>query len=97
MQGLAVSELQKQALWLIGVLMGVALKEALTNIHAVFVGCDDPLDWLLGTVRLLLFLFVSLRFYLGAVHYFSAAFEALPSSSELPRRRFDRDLIFGTL
>jgi hypothetical protein len=95
MQRLAVSELQKQALWLVGVLMGIAIKEAMTNIHAVFVSHFELLDWLLGAVPLLLFFLVSLRFYLSAIQYFTVAFESSAPASELRRQRFSVDLIFG--
>jgi hypothetical protein len=96
MQRLAVSELQKQTLWLVGVLMAVALKEAITNSHAVFFGRDEPWGWLVVGGRLSLFLFVSLRFYLSAVQHFSTAFEPPPASA-LRHRQVGRDLIFGII
>jgi hypothetical protein len=97
MQRLALSDLQKQALWLIGVLMGVALKEAMTNTHAVFVNRGEPWGWLMALVRLLLFWLVSLRFYLGAVYYFNTSFDEPPSVSGVLRRQFGRDLTFGLI
>jgi hypothetical protein len=96
MQRLAVPELQKQVLWLLGVLMGVALKEAITNSHAVFLNRDEPWGCLIG-LRLIPFLCVSLCLYIGTIQHFSAAFETSPSASELRRRRIGWDLIFGLI
>jgi hypothetical protein len=50
----------------------------------------------LGLVRLFLFWFVSLRFYLGAVQYFNASFEPSAPTRDL-RRRFGKDLSLGLI
>ena len=56
MSRLAESELRKQALWLVGVLTALAIKEAIGHSHAVFFNRDEPCHWLMGLVRLIMFL-----------------------------------------
>jgi hypothetical protein len=77
--------------------MSLAIKEAITHVHAVFISRIEPRDWLLAMARLFLFFLVSLCFYLGAVQYFNVAFGQVASVIDLRRRRFVGDLIFGLI
>jgi hypothetical protein len=97
MERLAVSELQKQALWLFGVLLGVAIKEAIASFHADVFSRGEMWNRFFGALRILLFLFVSLRFYLGAIQYFNAAFGPSVPASELRRGRLGWDLALGLI
>jgi hypothetical protein len=95
MQPLAVSELQKHTIWLMGVLVSLAIKEAITQVSVVFANRIEPWDGLLALARLTLFLPVSLGFYLGTVQYFNVVFGQSASAIELRRRRFAWDVVFG--
>lgn len=96
MPRLGVSELQKQALWLIGVLMALVIREAIVNSHAVFLSRGEPGSLLMGLLRLITFSAVSLRFYLGAVQYFNTAFELAPVN-DLRSQRIGSDLVLGLI
>jgi hypothetical protein len=94
MERLAPLELQKQAVWLFGVLTGVAIKEVITRFHAELVSRGELWGGVLLTARLVLFLMVCLRFYFGAVQYFTAVYARSVPTNEL-QLRFGTDLIFG--
>ncbi|MBK9165982.1 MAG: hypothetical protein IPM24_00800 [Bryobacterales bacterium] len=69
------NDLRKQCLWLYGVVVGLAIREAIVSVVPVFTTGDldpAPSERYLLLFRLALFLLVSARFYLGAAIVFSA-------------------------
>jgi len=100
--------IRKQAFWLYGVIVGLAIKEALTNVlphvfrasKAGEMGQHMP-----EVVRLVLFLILSVRFYLGATQYFDEAFEkihprigsdgTITEENQYRRKSFGLDFIVG--
>lgn len=91
------AELQKQALWLFGVLVGLAIKEAITKVYGDVVGRGEFWGGLLEGARLFVFLMVILRFYLGAVQYFNAAYASQVAARDNVNRQFGTDFLFGFL
>lgn len=91
------SELQKQALWLFGVLVGLAIKEAITDVYDDILNRNEPWGGLLEATRLVLFFVVILRFYLGAIQYFNAAYSPSVASTDLLKKRFGTDFVFGLM
>lgn len=100
--------IRKNAIWLFGVLVGLALKEALTAIVPHFL---NPTDGVRGNHiaefwRLFVFVVVAVRFFFGATVYFDDAYErcdyvpkdapvGTPPVSQYESKSFGADFLFG--
>lgn len=94
----------KHAFWLYGVIIGLAIKQAIdsvlphwinpaavpANIHPTH---GKYLEWL----RLFVFLFLAVRFYLGSAYYFGQVHESDTADADFPNRSFGTDFILGFL
>ena len=91
------SELQKQAIWLYGVLVGLSIKEALTDVFDHRVQQEIQHFWggSLELSRLCLFLLLIVRFYLGAVQYFHAVYGSANADTNYPTKSFRNDFLIG--
>ena len=90
------SELQKQTLWLYGVLVGLAIEGAVTSVYQhVAQGQEFSEGGWLTAIRLFIFLMVIVRFYLGAVQYFYAVYRAPTADTEFPTKSFRLDFLLG--
>ncbi len=87
-------KIKREVLWFYGVLVGLALKEALVPVISHYI--DPPRN----TVRtehfqefwrLLIFVLLAVRFYLGAVIYFSDVYD----STKYPTKSFGTDFLVG--
>ncbi|HXI24425.1 MAG TPA: hypothetical protein VNG71_11230 [Pyrinomonadaceae bacterium] len=103
----------KHAFWLYGVLVGVAIKEALESIsHLVNPArLEDELTHLGAVVqyahhdfglipevfRLTVFLVLTVRFYLGSAFYFGAVYEAPGAREKFPITNYPADFFSGFL
>lgn len=91
--------LSKHALWLYGVIVGLAIKHALeTTLPHLFEPPDDK-TWrlVLESTRLFVFLLLIIRFYLGGVVYFEKVYSGAASRLKYPIRTFSLDFMFGTV
>lgn len=91
------SELQKQAIWLYGVLVGLAIKEAITRVydHSTV---PEPQHFWAGTLewaRLAVFLLLIIRFYLGSVQYFYSVYRSPKADTSYPDKSFGKDFLLG--
>lgn len=100
----AVSDtLRKEALWLFGIMVGLALKEALTSVMPHLIDPPDGfrINHLEELWRLLVFIVLAVRFYFGSAVYFHEAYariHPLPEGSKPdaePANRYS-DKSFGT-
>lgn len=73
--------IRKQAFWLYGVIVGLAVKEALTRVlpHIFKENADQLERHLPEIARLFIFLILCVRFYLGSTQYFDEAYEKIHS------------------
>jgi hypothetical protein len=89
------SELQKQTLWLFGVLVGLAIKEIITGVYHHITEQQHFWGGFLEGIRLVVFLIVIVRFYLGAVQYFYAVYRSPNADTNYPNKSFRTDFLFG--
>jgi hypothetical protein len=89
------AELQKQTLWLFGVLVGLAIKEALTDVYDHAVAGEHILGGWVESIRLFVFLLIAVRFYLGAVTYYYNVYGADNADTEYPQKSFRLDFLFN--
>lgn len=101
--------IRKQAFWLYGVIIGLAVKEALTHVlpHIFKAHVSGMVQHLPEVLRLIVFLVLCVRFYLGAAQYFDEAYEKVdvqPSTeegaldseeSQYKKKSFGLDFLFG--
>jgi len=90
-------EIHKHAYWLFGVVVGLAIKEALTAVVPhLMARPTDTLWWaaLEDFVRLVMFLFLIVRFYLGSAYYFEEAY-AGPNATKYPTKNYFLDFLCG--
>lgn len=101
MENRSRDNLLQHAIWLYGVIVGFAIEKALSDVvPRIFAASDDAAgaaalskgDLLSDIVRLIIFLAVIIRFYLGAVIFFDSAHKG---SSEKAKREFALDFLFG--
>jgi hypothetical protein len=88
--------LHKHAFWLYGVIVGLAIREALTkNVPHIISPPEGPW-WATAQdgVRLLLFLILIVRFYLGSAYYFEEAHVA-PGATAFSKKNYFVDFLFG--
>jgi hypothetical protein len=107
---MAPDSIRKQALWLYGVIIGLALKEAFVLTLPHVVETQKPFhvrsEHFTEGLRLFCFIVLAIRFYFGAVVYFEEAYEkqhpppegsapGTPSANKYPTKSFGTDFIFG--
>lgn len=90
--------INKQAFWLFGVIVGLAIKEGLVAVFPhIFASDNNRLESLLEGARFLVFFILITRFYLGSVYYFEEAYFRADAAARYPRRNFMSDFIFGLI
>jgi hypothetical protein len=91
--------LSRHALWLYGVIVGLAIKHALESVLIHFYVPPDARRWpiLLEATRLFVFLLMIIRFYLGGIVYFEKVYGSPDSANKYPDRTFSLDFMFGTI
>jgi hypothetical protein len=96
----------KHALWIYGVLIGLALKEAITGVVPHFLGAsgEPTAERYAELARFIAFAFMSVRFYLGAAvvfegHHSEALRGPLADDDEAQRldRQFGADFLCGLI
>ena len=93
----------KHAFWLYGVIIGLAIKQALDSVlpHWINPGVAPDLHPLHGKylewLRLFVFLFLAIRFYLGSAYYFGQVHESDSADKDFPHRSFGTDFVLGFL
>ena len=90
-------DLHKHGLWLYGIILSLAIKEALTHVapHVFNPPAGDARGLIAEFGRLLLFLFLSVRFYLRAVRFFQRAYNNPDSDERYKTKSFPIDFLFG--
>jgi hypothetical protein len=106
--------IHKHAFWLYGVLVGVAIKEALETGVAHIVAPDRLMDEFhhMGVafnyphpetsgwpeiIRVVVFLVLIVRFYLGSAFYFGAVYQATRAREKFPITNYAADFFSGFL
>jgi hypothetical protein len=108
------SAIHKHAFWLYGVLVGVAIKEALETgvahivspdrlmqeLHHVGAVINFPHGQVSGwpeIIRVIVFLVLIVRFYLGAAFYFGAVYQSETAKKKFPITNYAADFFSGFL
>ena len=98
--------LRRQTFWLYGVIIGLAIKDALETVvgHLMVPPDGSYRDVVPETVRLLVFLLTAIQFYLGSVWFFDKFHEGPelppeqpPDDTAMPTKRasYSVDFLFG--
>lgn len=94
-------ESRYSAFWLYGILVGLAIKEALERVVPHLIEPIDvsaaPRSLYLEVLRLTVFLCLIIRFYLGTQYYFSIAYESESSDQAYPIKSYTADFVFRFL
>ena len=87
----------KQGFWLYGVIVGLAVKEALSNVipHIFMLSSNDPWAFVPESLRFLVFIVLIIRFYLGSVIFFEEAYFSEDANKRYPNKNFSIDFLFG--
>jgi hypothetical protein len=108
------SAIHKHAFWLYGVLVGVAIKEALESgvahivnpghlmeeLHHMGVPINFPHTEVSGwpeVIRIIVFLVLIVRFYLGSAFYFGAVYQSENARVKFPITNYAADFFSGFL
>jgi hypothetical protein len=88
--------LHKHAFWLYGVIVGLAIKEALSKIVPHLMNPPDGPWWadVEDFARLIIFIFLVIRFYLGSAFYFEEAYTG-PNHVKYVKKNYFLDFLFG--
>src|SRR5258708_36586817 len=91
--------LRKQSFWLYGVIVGLAIKESLETVVRHLISPPPGLlhDTLPESSRLLVFLFLIIQFYLGAVWYFDEVYENPETAKDYTDKNYAVDFLFGLI
>jgi len=96
------TNIRKNAFWLYGVIIGLAIKEAITGVlpHFYRAPINQLVDHVPELIRLAIFLALSIRFYLGSTHYFDEAYKGAQSQPETgikaaSKNNYGLDFVFG--
>ncbi|HZH29625.1 MAG TPA: hypothetical protein VEY11_02445 [Pyrinomonadaceae bacterium] len=88
--------LHKDAFWLYGIIVGLAIREALTEVLPhIFSTTSIPFEHFLEGVRLLVFLILAIRFYLGSVTYFRDAYICEKAKADYSKKNYFLDFFVG--
>lgn len=87
------NELRRHCLWLYGIIVGLAIREAIVRVLPHFTAKDFLFDWhaLLEVLRLAVFLLVITRFYFGA----AVVFRQIGPGESFPTKNDGVDLLAG--
>lgn len=92
--------LHKQALWLYGVLVGLSIGEALRSAIPHIISIPPPAGIAYGRwsdlIRLVVFLTVIIRFYLGAAAFFDEEY-IKRVEAKYPQKSFGTDFLIGII
>jgi hypothetical protein len=93
----ATQSLHRHAFWIYGVIVGLAIKEALVAVLPhLFKPPFEPLRTEFYEIcKLLIFLIVITRFYLGSAYFFEEAHCSDNCVSKYPQRSYAMDFLFG--
>lgn len=94
--------LHKHAFWLYGVIVALAIQKALLavvpDVFAAFqTHPAHPENLRLESYRLIVFLVVTIRFFLGSVAFFEDAYESDDADAVYPIKNYARDYVFGLI
>lgn len=91
-----VESIHKHAFWLYGVIIGLAIKSALeSTIPHIIEPHDPPLDFIPDLARLIIFLTLVIRFYLGSAIYFGDVYEGTDANLRYREKNYALDFLFG--
>jgi hypothetical protein len=88
-------QLHKHAFWLYGVIVGLAIKDALEAVtpHLINVPLGSKFGLLPDLARLLVFLILIVRFYFGSALFFGSAYES--PNARFSNKNYAMDFLFG--
>jgi hypothetical protein len=101
--------LHKHAFWLYGVVVGLAIKEALESTipHLIdpshippspeYLQQNVPHSFYPEFLRLVVFLALVIRFYLGSAYFFTDAYEAEDADTQFEKKNYAVDFVCGFL
>ncbi len=94
-----MERVRKEAFWLYGVIVGLAVREALTITVPHFALKSQVVAWMvrLEAWRLVVFLAVIVRFYLGSATYFDKVYDNPETADSVPKKNYSLDYILGFL
>jgi hypothetical protein len=89
--------LHKDAFWLYGVIVGLAIREGLTTFvpHIFTTTWNHAWAYFSEGFRLLVFLIVIVRFYLGSAKFFNDFYIAPGADARFKHKNFTVDFLFG--
>jgi hypothetical protein len=86
------------AFWVYGVIVGLAIREALVKVLAAPLSSSaTPHDMLLNAFRLLIFLGMIIRFYLGSAIYFEEVYCGPNALVAYPTKNYGIDFLLGLI
>jgi hypothetical protein len=84
------------AFWVYGVIVGLAIRESLIKVIAApFSAAPQTQDIWLGAVRLLIFLGMIMRFYVGSAIYFEEVYCGPKADEDYPTKNYGIDFLLG--
>lgn len=91
--------LYKNGLWFFAVMLGLAIRQSLADVvpHVFDPPAHDMKAVLAEVFRLIVFLIVSVRFFLGTVLYFERAYGDPEADERYKRKSLGLDFLFGFL
>ena len=94
-------KVHKHTFWMLGVIAGLAIRESLTKVVTPLLGDANTQvahnDMAMEAVRLVVFLAMILRFYLGSAQYFDVVYCSPESDSTYPKKSYGMDFIFAVM
>jgi hypothetical protein len=92
-----MEKIHTQSFWVYGVIVGLAIREALSRTIPGIVSSNPDPGWFvrLETWRLLIFLTMIIRFYLGSSLFFNKAYIDPVSSPKFQKKSYGLDFICG--
>ncbi len=98
-QSPSTAEVRKNAFWIYGVIVGLVIQDAFARsvTSVLTLGQDDDLQWesVPQLVRLLVVVFLCVRFYLGAVKHFSENYRDTGADEAEEQREYLFDFLIG--
>jgi hypothetical protein len=96
---MAQEGLHKHAFWLYGVIVGLSIEEALKAVVPHFTSPPEqpPRAVLLDGARLLVFLVLIIRFYLGSGIFFDVAYASADADRRFPKKNYALDFLTGII
>lgn len=88
------------AFWIYGVIVGLAIREGLVKVISEGISSAHPIsphDRWLQAIRLVIFLGMIIRFYLGSAIYFDEVYCSPDADKSYPTKNYGFDFLFGLL